>query len=88
MLRCGSTIDSVPLETDITTPLAYRLNDAALWNLGERRFITGGDIPVHVLLIQPYEPGRIPVVFVHGTASSPVWWAEMINSLRADPETP
>jgi pimeloyl-ACP methyl ester carboxylesterase len=23
-------------------------------------------------------------VFVHGTASSPVWWAEMLNSLRAD----
>jgi pimeloyl-ACP methyl ester carboxylesterase len=76
----------VPLETDLTAPLAYRLNDAALWTLGERRFISGGDIPVHVLLIQPYEPGRIPVVFVHGTASSPVWWAEMINSLRSDPE--
>jgi len=25
------------------------------------------------------------VVFVHGTASSPVWWAEMWNTLRADP---
>jgi hypothetical protein len=68
---------SVPLETDITTPLAYRLNDSRLWTLGERRFLTGADIPVRVLLIQPYEPGRIPVVFVHGTASSPVWWAEM-----------
>jgi pimeloyl-ACP methyl ester carboxylesterase len=38
-----------------------------------------------MILIQPYEPGRIPVVFVHGTASSPVWWAEMLNTLRADP---
>jgi pimeloyl-ACP methyl ester carboxylesterase len=34
--------------------------------------------------MQPYIPGRIPVVFVHGTASSPVWWAEMANTLRAD----
>ena len=25
-------------------------------------------------------------MFVHGTAGSPVWWAEMINSLQADPE--
>jgi pimeloyl-ACP methyl ester carboxylesterase len=25
------------------------------------------------------------VVFVHGTFSSPVWWAEMWNTLRADP---
>jgi triacylglycerol esterase/lipase EstA (alpha/beta hydrolase family) len=75
---------SVPLETDITTPLAYKLNDSQLWTLGEKRFLTGADIPLRVLLIQPYEPGRIPVVFVHDTASSPVWWAEMLNSLRAD----
>ena len=77
---------SVPLETDITTPLAYKLNDARLWRIGGKRFLIGGEIPVRVLLIQPYEQGRIPVVFVHGTASSPVWWAEMLNSLRADPQ--
>jgi pimeloyl-ACP methyl ester carboxylesterase len=77
---------SVPLETDITTPLAYKLSGSKLWNVGVTRFITGAGVPVRVLLIQPYEPGRIPVVFVHGTASSPAWWAEMLNSLRADPE--
>jgi pimeloyl-ACP methyl ester carboxylesterase len=27
----------------------------------------------------------VPVVFVHGTFSSPVWWAEMANALAADP---
>ncbi len=75
----------IPLQTDITTPLAYRLNDPSLWTRGERLFLTGAEVPLRVLLIQPYEPGRIPVVFVHGTASSPVWWAEMANTLRADP---
>lgn len=75
----------VPLETDSTTPLAYRLNDSALWNVGVTRFITGDAVNKRMLLIQPYEAGRIPVVFVHGTASSPVWWAEMLNTLRADP---
>src|SRR6267142_938764 len=34
----------------------------------------------------PYKPGLIPVVFVHGTASSVVRWAEMYNRLLADPE--
>ncbi len=77
---------TVPLETDITTPLAYKLDVSRMWNVGARRFLTGDGVPVRVLLIQPYEPGRIPVVFVHGTASSPVWWAEMVNSLRADPQ--
>jgi len=37
-----------------------------------------------VRMIQPYAPGRIPVVFVHGTASSPIYWAQMWNMLRAD----
>jgi pimeloyl-ACP methyl ester carboxylesterase len=76
---------SVPLETDSTTPLAYRLDNPEIWNLGLKRFLTAGEISNPVILIQPYEPGRIPVVLVHGTASSPVWWAEMINTLRADP---
>ena len=34
----------------------------------------------------PYRPGLIPVVFVHGTASSIVRWMELYNRLLADPE--
>jgi pimeloyl-ACP methyl ester carboxylesterase len=34
----------------------------------------------------PYKPGLIPVVFVHGTESSVVRWAEMYNRLLADPD--
>jgi triacylglycerol esterase/lipase EstA (alpha/beta hydrolase family) len=30
-------------------------------------------------MLEPYRPGRIPVVFVHGTASSPARWAEMVK---------
>jgi pimeloyl-ACP methyl ester carboxylesterase len=37
------------------------------------------------MLNQPYKPDRIPVVYVHGTFSSPVTWAEMANTLTADP---
>jgi len=76
---------TVPLQTDSTTPLAYRLNDKELWHAGLKRFIFGSDIERHILFIQAYQPGRIPVVLVHGTGSSPVWWAEMVNTLRADP---
>ncbi|MBP1751535.1 MAG: hypothetical protein H6Q57_371 [Geobacteraceae bacterium] len=76
---------SVPLETDFTTPLAYRLDDRDIWALGRKHFLTGLKVTRPMILIQPYERGRIPVVFVHGTASSPVWWAEMLNTLRADP---
>ena len=36
-------------------------------------------------MLHPYLPGLIPVVFVHGTASSPARWAEMANELLGDP---
>ena len=77
--------NAIPLQTDITAPLAYRLNDPALWNEGLKRFLFGEEIKQHVLFMQPYQSGRIPVVLVHGTGSSPVWWAEMVNMLRSDP---
>ena len=35
-------------------------------------------------MIQPYRTGKIPVVFVHGTVSSPATWAEMLNTLLGD----
>jgi pimeloyl-ACP methyl ester carboxylesterase len=38
-----------------------------------------------LIMNQTYEPDRIPVVFVHGTFSSPLTWAEMANTLTADP---
>ena len=36
--------------------------------------------------LQPYDPDRIPVIFVHGLASSPFMWAGTINELQADPQ--
>jgi hypothetical protein len=36
--------------------------------------------------LQPYDPDRIPLVFVHGLVSSPFTWVETINGLQADPE--
>ena len=78
---------SVPLETDTTVSLAYGLNQPLLWRLGMMQFLSFKErVPTDVYLGQPYEPGKIPVVFVHGTFSSPVWWAEMFNTLCADPE--
>ncbi len=38
-----------------------------------------------LFMLNPYRRGRIPVVFVHGTASSPARWAEMVNELMGDP---
>jgi len=36
-------------------------------------------------MLAPYQPGKIPVVLVHGLLSSPLTWAPVINDLQADP---
>jgi pimeloyl-ACP methyl ester carboxylesterase len=85
----------VPLESDLTTPMAYFLSNPAMGNLA-----TIGLLRPEMLLselrpdrkvmglymVQPYEPGKIPVLMVHGLWSSPMTWMEMFNDLRSSPE--
>lgn len=37
-------------------------------------------------LIQPYDPAKIPLVFIHGLMSSPQMWLPVMAQLEADPE--
>jgi pimeloyl-ACP methyl ester carboxylesterase len=77
----------VPLERDLTTQLAYTIDQPYIQGIGFNEFLHGtGYIKTGIYPMQPFEAGKIPVVFVHGTFSSPVAWAEMINSLRSDPD--
>jgi pimeloyl-ACP methyl ester carboxylesterase len=79
---------SVPLEADLTTPLAYFLANS---NLGEITdiigFVRGDRIrgQTGIRMVAPYQPGKIPVVLVHGLLSSPLTWAPVMNDLQADP---
>ena len=41
--------------------------------------------PTGLSLLQPYQRGKIPVVFVHGLWANPWSWSRMIESLEADP---
>lgn len=79
--------EEIPLEKDLTTQLAYTLDNPVLWKVGKALFLSE-DKPFKsgLYTVQPYSKGRIPVVFVHGTMSSPIWWAEMLNTLRSDPD--
>ena len=38
-----------------------------------------------LLSLAPYRSGRLPVVLVHGTASSAGRWADLVNDLSSDP---
>jgi pimeloyl-ACP methyl ester carboxylesterase len=80
---------SVPLESETTAALAYQLEGAPVWDFEFAGFRKGDFGLVsrkdNLIMLHPYHPGRIPVVFVHGTASSPARWAEMANELMNDP---
>ena len=83
----------VPLETDLSTPLGYFLNNPDLNNPDLEKLATLGLLRpdktaaiTGLYMLQPYEPGKIPVVMVHGLWSSPLTWTQMFNDLRSDPE--
>jgi hypothetical protein len=76
----------VLLERDLTAPMAYVLNQSFAWQMERVQFFSQGkNLKSQLIPSEPNEPGKIPLVFVHGTFSSPIWWAEMVNTLRADP---
>lgn len=77
--------ERVPLEVEPSATLAYGLSRSRVWGW-ERFGIFRGDLissesEQQLAFVEPYRPGRIPVVFVHGTASSPGRWANMLNVL-------
>jgi pimeloyl-ACP methyl ester carboxylesterase len=80
----------IPLENEPTAALAATFTGVPVMELEVFGFLgrLSGAIAERPPLVSttPYRPGLIPVVFVHGTASSPVRWAEMYNRLQADPD--
>lgn len=77
----------VALEAETTASLAYTLAESPVWQREIGGFLQRmAAIPkgTQLATLQPYVPGRIPVVLVHGTASSPGRWAQMMNELGND----
>jgi pimeloyl-ACP methyl ester carboxylesterase len=88
--RETTTIDgrAVPLEQEPTVALALAVSEARPWSQDLGRFfgkVLQVDLASQLRGREPHRPGRIPVVFVHGTASNPSVWLNMINDLDSDP---
>jgi pimeloyl-ACP methyl ester carboxylesterase len=77
----------IMLESEPSAALAASLAESEFWKKELQTFL-GNAIGVRkesaLYGLRPYKRGLIPVVFVHGTASSPARWADMINDLTAD----
>ena len=80
----------VPLETDLTTPLAFFLDSPEYRKRNEATegLLNPDDSQQNrgLNMIEPYDPNRIPVLMVHGLWSSPLTWMDMFNDLRSFPE--
>jgi pimeloyl-ACP methyl ester carboxylesterase len=77
-----------PLSADFSAPISYYQPPGNLLLIG----LLGALRSAHyekktgLYFLQPYDPDRIPLVFVHGLISTPFDWVQTINGLQADPE--
>ncbi|MFN7844510.1 MAG: esterase/lipase family protein [Pirellula sp.] len=75
----------IPIAKDLSAPLDYQLrNRPTNPFLG---FVAPGTGSQNDGLrwVDPYQPGKIPVVFIHGLVSEPTTWLDMLNELRTIP---
>ncbi len=82
----------VPIEYEITSALADTLEGSPVWDFeiagfrsGDFALLTQKGAGDGLYMFGPHRFGHIPVVLVHGTASSPARWAEMVNEVANDP---
>jgi hypothetical protein len=77
--------DTIALASDITAPLATVVQEAPRTYFAG--FIQPGSVrdQARLIFLEPYQPGKVPVVLIHGLFSDPQSWADMINDLRASP---
>lgn len=75
------------LAADLSAPLLDVLDGTPKTSvLGFLQPFGSGATRPHLEMLEPHQPGRIPVVFIHGLASDEGTWFDMINELRAWPE--
>jgi pimeloyl-ACP methyl ester carboxylesterase len=76
-----------PLAADFSAPLAYRAVHESPRGFATAWFRdpTAARGDQGLFFLEPYQPGKIPIVLVHGLLSSPSTWTDLANDLRATP---
>jgi len=78
----------VPLELDFSVPMAFLLKSRPVLVNGVYYMLHPSEMEKlqGLYMLTPYDPGKIPVVFVHGLMSNPRTWYQMYNTIQSDPE--
>ncbi len=73
-----------PLAADFTAPFGYYPNPGDIGILG---MLSPGKYleKEGFFLVQPYDPKKIPIVFVHGLMSVPQMWLPVMAAIESDP---
>jgi len=82
----GST---VPVEADFTAALVNTIAEAEFLDragVGGLLDVTRWQPRGGLIMLEPFDPRRIPVIFIHGLVSTPAVWREMVNDLWSDTE--
>ena len=84
----GPESNTWPLAIDLTTPLAHQFINAPMFQLAWVGLIRPEtyNSAAGIYMYGPYQPGKVPVLFIHGLLSSPDAWLRMANTLQADPQ--
>lgn len=83
-VRLGAT--EYPLAADFTAPIVEQTIDINEFKIALTGLVHPGVLDSKLMLMEPYDPDRIPVLLVHGLNSHPRMWRDVINDLRADPK--
>ena len=77
---------SYPLAADFTAPLAMMVVEMLPEKLGLPRLLHPAKFAesTRIARLEPYDPDKTVVLFVHGLGSAPTTWFPLINHLRAD----
>ena len=72
---------------DFTAPIAVALSREHPEKMGEPALLDPDKFAdkARLIQVQPYDPKKIPVLFIHGLQVTPVTWTPMLNALWADP---
>lgn len=82
--RVGTAM--VMLDRDLSAPVAYAAEHSS------RNYLEGfldprdADVKPKLWCWEPYRPGKIPLVLIHGLYSDPSTWADAVNALCAQPD--
>jgi pimeloyl-ACP methyl ester carboxylesterase/predicted GNAT family acetyltransferase len=83
------TVDghTYPLAADYTAPDAVLLAKEKPQKLGFVRLLRPQEYAdtFRVARLEPYNPNKIVLLFIHGLMDTPVTWVPMLNNLEADP---